>query len=514
MGCMGVVSSGTDAASCAFTSTARSDRARLLYSRLPQVGAFLDLPAMRKLLQTAPRQLVVDATRRRVTELRSRLQASERGDDEFNADQLNAALAAMPDAIAADLEVARSPSLRRVINASGVLLQTNLGRAPLSKRALERIAAVAQGYCNLEYDLASGERGERAGAVEDLILRFLRVRLGENAALEDHAALIVNNCAAAMYLALNTLAEGGEVIVSRGELVEIGGGFRIPEILDKSGATLREVGTTNRTRVADYAAAITPATRLLLRVHRSNFRMDGFTEQPSLAELVALGERAGVPVFEDQGTGCAVALEGYGIREESNWPAAIQSGAALVTASGDKLLGGPQCGLLLGRSSYIEGMRSNPFYRAFRADKLTYAALEGTLLDYLSDELSVPVIRMLSLSAEQVGQRCKRFAAAVQTPELEAEIVPTSSVVGGGTTPGATLPSYAVALRHVSISDADLSARLRTGEPPIVTRIRDGQVLLDLRTVAEVEEPIAIAAIRQSLCEPESPGPLAHSEPG
>jgi L-seryl-tRNA(Ser) seleniumtransferase len=307
---------------------------------------------------------------------------------------------------------------------------------------------------------------------------------------------VVNNCAAATYLALNSLAEGGEVIVSRGELVEIGGGFRIPDILRKSGAVLREVGTTNRTRISDYADAITPATRLLLRVHRSNFRIEGFTERPTLQELIHLSAQSSVPVFEDQGTGCAMHLDQYAINDEAYWPESVSSGLDLVASSGDKLLGGPQCGILVGRSAIIESIRSNPLYRAFRVDKLTYAALEGTLSAYLDgNRESIPVIRMLAVQPEAIERRCHAWADALRSSVLHASVVATRSLVGGGTTPGASLPSFAVALEHTGTSETTLAERLRRVDPPIVGRTCDRRVWLDLRTVPEDQDDLLIRRI-------------------
>ena len=275
------------------------------------------------------------------------------------------------------------------------------------------------------------------------------------------------------------------MIVSRGELVEIGGGFRIPEILRKSGAILREVGTTNRTRVADYASAITPQTRLILRVHRSNFRLEGFTERPSMQALIEVGAQNSIPVFEDQGTGCLVRLDAYGIPDESCWLDSATAGLSLVASSGDKLLGGPQCGILVGRRPLIDRIRENPLYRTYRVDKLTYAALEATLIDYLNGKQeSIPAIAMLAMGAETIRLRCEAVAAAVRSPSLTTGVVPTRSVVGGGTTPGASLPSFAVALQHIELSEHTLASRLRRLDPPIVSRVANQRVVLDLRTVA------------------------------
>jgi L-seryl-tRNA(Ser) seleniumtransferase len=463
------------------------------YRMLPQLGEFVGRDQIQQLLDTYPEDVVTEASRRVIARLRSHLQQGAMADE-----KLEIAIEQLADSVAAELAKDRTQSFRSVINATGVILQTNLGRAPLGNAAIRRIEEVAAGYCNLEFDLASGERGDRGGSIEKLILRLLANKrsISADADAASQSALVVNNCAAATYLALNTLAEGGEVIVSRGELVEIGGGFRIPDVLRKSGVLLREVGTTNRTRISDYAAAITPATRLLLRVHRSNFRIEGFTERPSLQELIHLGARASVPVFEDQGTGCAVHLDEYGIDDEAYWPDSASGGLDLVSCSGDKLLGGPQCGILVGKCTVIEMIRSNPLYRAFRVDKLTLAALEGTLSTYLDgDRESIPVLRMLAMQPEEVQRRCNRIADALRSSSLHAEVIATRSVVGGGTTPGASLPSFAVALEHSSMSETTMAARLRGLDPPIVGRICDRCVRLDLRTVPEDQDDLLIRRI-------------------
>ena len=375
-------------------------------------------------------------------------------------------------------------SLRPVINATGVILHTNLGRAPLSGGALRHVVEVAQDYCNLEFDLENGLRSRRDSHVESLVLRALGTASTPAADSHRHGVIIVNNCAAATMLALNSLAEKSEVIVSRGELVEIGGGFRIPEILEKSGAILREVGTTNRTRLADYESAIGPGTGLLLRVHQSNFSIEGFTERPSLQELVELSKRAGIPLFEDQGTGLLSSLERFGISGEPSLLQSFESGVDLIAASGDKLLGGPQCGILVGRIDLIDRIRKNPLLRALRVDKLTYAALEGTLLEHLSEETSsIPVERMLSVPPEDLMRRCREVAERINSSQLVFDIVPVASLVGGGTAPKATLQSCAISLRHTSFPAVELLARLRKLEPPIIGRISDDTVLLDLRTV-------------------------------
>ena len=467
-----------------------------LYRKLPQVGELLNRPDFVRLQQTYPRPLIAGALRSTLQELRSEIEAGHHDED-----SLAFALDGLSRKVADRLRHATRPSLRPVLNATGVILQTNLGRAPLSEAAIQHIAEVARGYSNLEFDLESGERSSRDLHVERLILNVIALKSGQSVADFAHkSAAVVNNCAAANFLALNTLAEGGEVIVSRGELVEIGGGFRVPDILRKSGAILREVGTTNRTRLSDYAAAITPQTRLILRVHRSNFRMEGFTERPALEELLELGNRASIPVFEDQGTGCIVDLAKTGIDDESSWIQSASSDLALVACSGDKLLAGPQCGILVGAKLHLDRIRANPLLRALRVDKLTYAALEATLLAYLTaTEETLPAIAMLRMPAESARARCLAMAETLRSAGASVEVVETRSVVGGGTTPGATLASFAVALRSAHVSETVLATTMRQLDPPVVARIREGRVLLDLRTIPPAEDALLAQLLIQAL---------------
>ncbi len=373
------------------------------------------------------------------------------------------------------------PSLRRVINATGVVLHTNLGRAPLAAAAREAAARVAAGYGNLEYDLQAGERGSRY----DHCAELLRELTGAE------AALVVNNNAAAVVLALNTLAEGRDAIVSRGELVEIGGSFRVPEVMAKSGARMREVGSTNKTHREDYEAAISADTGAILKVHRSNFRIVGFTAEVSLAELATLGRTHGVPVVNDLGSGLLLDLESIGLPHEPTASDALRDGADVVTMSGDKLLGGPQAGIILGRAEWIARMRKNPLCRAFRVDKLTLAALEATLALYRDPELAireVPVLRMLALGAEELEQRARLWVDRLREAGVSAEAVPGASTVGGGAYPGVELPTTLVALNAAMRSAREVEAALRQGEPAVVARIVDGRVVLDPRTVFEEEE--------------------------
>ena len=360
-----------------------------------------------------------------------------------------------------ELQAARTPSLRRVLNATGVIVHTNLGRAPLVAEAIAQVVETARGYSNLEFDLRDGVRGSR----QDHVAAILRRLTGAE------AALVVNNNAAAILLALAALGEGREVIVSRGELIEIGDGFRIPDVLARSGAKLVEVGTTNRTRVKDYDKAVGPDTALLLRVHQSNFRVVGFTELPRLDELATVARRHGVPLVDDQGSGALAELSGEPSAKES-----LAAGADLVCFSGDKLLGGPQAGIVVGRADLVERLRRHPLQRALRADKLTLAALEGTLRVYLDAPEQIPVLRMLGQDAATVRARAERLASL-----LGGTVETTVGRVGGGALPLAELPSFACAVEEW------LAAPLRTGEPPVVGVVRDGKLLLDCLTVDDEE---------------------------
>jgi L-seryl-tRNA(Ser) seleniumtransferase len=366
-----------------------------------------------------------------------------------------------------ELVARRRPRLRRVLNATGVVVHTNLGRAPLAEEALERLHEVARGYSNLEFDLGSGSRGSR----QDHLAAALRDLTGAE------AALVVNNNAGAVLLALAALAEGREVVVSRGELVEIGDGFRIPDVLARSGARLVEVGTTNRTRLADYESALTDGTAVVLRVHQSNFRMVGFTERPPLRDLSRLAERRGLVLVDDLGSGALTPLGDEPTARES-----LEAGAHLVTFSGDKLLGGPQAGIVVGRADVVERLRRHPLHRALRSDKLTLAALEGTLAAFRSGD--VPVLRMLGEPAEEVRARAERLAA-LTGGEVEA----TVARVGGGALPLAEIESYACALPE------SLASSLREADPPVIGIVRDGRLLLDCRTLTEAEVDEAARAI-------------------
>ncbi|MGE5204555.1 MAG: L-seryl-tRNA(Sec) selenium transferase, partial [Chlamydiota bacterium] len=411
----------------------------------------------------------------------------------LTAEGVDLAVSGLAEAIERYLRHALQFSLRSIINASGVVLHTNLGRAPLAPAALDHLRAVASTYSNLEFDTSKGERGKR-----DVHLERLFARLFAFPDSEPVATVVVNNNAAAVLLALNTLAEGGEVIVSRGELVEIGGSFRIPEVMAKSGAILREVGTTNRTRIADYDRSVNDKTRLLLRVHRSNFQITGFTEQPPLSELVELGRKRGIPVMEDLGSGALIDLRSVGISGEPGVADSLRAGVDVVTYSGDKLLGGPQAGMLSGRRELIARIRSNPLFRALRVDKLAYAALEATLLAYVrQDHDAIPALRMLRLAPEEIERRAEAVKQKLEAEasRLSLEIVDGRSVVGGGAAPAATLPSRLLAVTCEDLSADELATRLRAGDPPIVARVEEGRVLLDLRAVFPEQDELVVRAL-------------------
>jgi L-seryl-tRNA(Ser) seleniumtransferase len=417
------------------------------------------LPSVDELSRSVDDPLAVDAARAVLARARDEIRAGGDPGD------LHARLTD-------ELGRARAPRLRRALNATGVIVHTNLGRAPLAEAALERVQEIGRGYSNLEYDLGAGTRGSR----QDHAAAVLRRLTGAE------AVLVVNNNAAAVLLALAALAEGREVLVSRGELIEIGDGFRIPEVLARSGARLVEVGTTNRTHVADYERAIGPETAVLLRVHQSNFRIVGFTEQPTLRELSQVAQSHELPLVDDLGSGAFAQFE-----DEPSAKDALAAGADLVCFSGDKLLGGPQAGIVVGRAALVEKLRRHPLQRALRADKLTLAALEGTLLAYLDSPDRIPVVRMLREQAGEVRRRAERLCKAVG-----GELEETVARVGGGALPLAEIPSWACAVEE------SLAASLRTGEPPVVGVVRDGRLLLDCRTLTDGEAHEVAEAVRRA----------------
>ncbi len=459
-----------------------------LLRTLPNTDEVLAHPALAETVAAVPRALVLDAVRSAIGDARSRLL----GGEEFEP----SAAAIAQDAVARATLAAR-PSLRRVINATGIIVHTNLGRSVLSERAAAAVAEVASGYSTLEADVESGERGSRHVHVESLLCRLTGAE----------AAMAVNNNAAAVMLGIAGLARGREAIVSRGQLVEIGGSFRIPDIMAESGATMVEVGTTNKTHLADYENALTANTGLLLKVHSSNYRVVGFTEEVSLSELVDLGALHGVPVMEDQGSGVLIDLTRFGLPDEPTVGASVAAGAAVVTASGDKLLGGPQAGLLMGRSDVIDRLKKHPMARALRLDKMTLAALEATLSAYLDEERAlreIPTLRMLTAPQSEVRARAEALAVRIREALGEANDVAVADDVaraGGGSLPLADIASAVVAIAQREMPVAKLEGLLRCGgEPAIVARIKDDRLLIDPRTLlSPAEEDAVVVRLREVL---------------
>jgi L-seryl-tRNA(Ser) seleniumtransferase len=449
---------------------------------IPSIDELRRRPAVRALEAAFGADATVDALRAAASEVRA---AIARGDGRLGA---GGAAADVESGAAARLRSAFGSSLRPVINATGVVVHTNLGRAPLAAAAIDRIAQIASGYASLEYDLARGARGRRDVHAEGLLCRLTGAE----------AAVVVNNNAAATMIVLAALAAGREVIVSRGELVEIGGGFRVPDVMAQSGAVLREVGTTNKTRASDYAAAIGARTALILRVHPSNFRIEGFTERPQLSDLVAVGKTFNIPVAEDLGSG----LLGSGtIGDEPAVRDTVAVGVDVCCFSGDKLLGGPQAGIIVGRRAPIDRIRAHPLMRALRADKLTYAALEATLVEYAAGRaaLTVPVQRMLATTAEAVRTRAEIVARAIGAlAGWRTSLADGCSAVGGGSAPGVELPTWLVVVERDGTSPDALDASLRRLDPPIVARIERDRVVLDLRTVLP-EQDAQLARLFASL---------------
>jgi L-seryl-tRNA(Ser) seleniumtransferase len=444
--------------------------------QLPSVDRLLQEPAVEALLRVAPRSAVVEAVRDSLAAARTRRAGPP---EDWGAE------------IADRLEQRTRPGLRQVLNATGVVLHTNLGRAPLAEVAVRAMVAIAGGYSNLEFDLSSGTRGSRNDHCRLLLRRVTGA--------ED--ALVVNNAAGALMLALNAHADGRDVLISRGELIEIGGSFRIPDILARSGARLREVGTTNRTHLEDYRRALDQDVGAILTVHRSNFEQRGFVASPEPEALARLAEEAGVPYLYDVGSGLLADLSPWGLTSEPRVVDALAAGAGLVLFSGDKLLGGPQAGCMVGGADLVAHCRSNPFARALRADKLTLAALEATLALYQEPDAavrSIPVLRMLTLDPGELMARAKRLAALCPA-SLHAEIRPGHSAVGGGSFPGAVLPTTLVALDAGEMGPDSLALRLRVAEPPVVTRVAGDRVLLDPRTLPEASFATVAQALEQAL---------------
>ncbi|HLZ93162.1 MAG TPA: L-seryl-tRNA(Sec) selenium transferase [Candidatus Acidoferrum sp.] len=456
-----------------------------LLRQIPSVDDLLAEPRLAALTQRVDRELVLDITRTVLADLRARITA------EGTAAVVALNAGALEEQISSMVERVLASTLEPVINASGVILHTNLGRAPLSGAALEEIQRSATSYNNLEYDLEMGARGKRDVHVAELLQRLTGAE----------AAIVVNNCAAAVLLALGALAKGGEVLVSRGELIEIGDGFRIPEIMEQSGAVLREVGTTNRTRIADYENAVSENTRVLLRVHPSNFTITGFAEKPSLDELVSLGARFHLPVIEDLGSGLLVDLSSVGMVEPTVRQS-VDAGVSMVMFSADKLLGGPQAGIIAGKKELIGRVRRHPLFRALRVDKLTTAALAGTLGAYLRGAVDeIPALHMIRASLQEVKRRTENFlrelTPEVPLGEVELEIADGKSLAGGGSTPTQSIPTKLIRIASARYSAAQLEQRMRRAPAgiPVIARVEDDRLILDLRTVFPQQEP----ALRKTL---------------
>lgn len=465
-----------------------------LLRSLPSIERLLERPLASQLSAVLSRERVRDLLREITGELREEL-VSETKPSDISPQSLAELVERRLELRAAEYS---EPSLRRVINATGVVIHTNLGRAPLARQAIEAVSEAAAHYSNLEYDLTRGERGHRETHCQELLARLTG----------SEAAAIANNNAAAVLLVLNTLAEGGEAIVSRGELIEIGGSFRIPDVMEKSGATLREVGTTNRTRISDYERAISERTKLILRVHPSNYRIIGFTERPTVEQIADLGRRTGVPSFEDLGSGCLIDLSPYGVNGEPVVAESLKAGISVVSFSGDKMLGGPQAGVIAGSREIVDRVHRNPLMRALRVDKMTYAAIEATLGLYERGVAltEVPVIRSIAATREEIAGRAARFCESVTRltdGRLKASVEEGASVIGGGSAPEVKLPTALVALDGGALSAASVEERLRCYEVPIITRTERDRVMIDLRTVGEDDEAIILEAIA-ALAQPAS----------
>lgn len=459
---------------------------QLLFREIPKVDEMLAWPEVRIGAEGFPRWELLDAVREILARRRDQLAGLS-----DPATDAGGSRAGLTERVLSLLRKRGGTSLRPVINASGIIVHTNLGRSPLAREALEQIERVAGGYSNLEYALDRGERGSRQEHCEELLRRLTGAE----------AALAVNNNAAAVFLCLNTIADGREVVVSRGQLVEIGGSFRIPDVMRKSGALLREVGTTNKTRPADYREAIGPATALLLRVHTSNFRVVGFTAAVGLPDLVAIGRAADIPVMDDLGSGCLVDFAPFGLPGEPTVQDAVAAGAGIVTFSGDKLLGAPQAGIIAGRRDLIDQIRKNPLHRAMRIDKLTLAGLEATLRLYLEGERGrtrIPVVRMITEPVEAVRRRA-RLVLRRLTPEIRAawgaSVVSSSCQVGGGALPLEPLPSAALALGSAERPAHRLETALRRAPLAVIGRLQEGRLLLDMRTIADGEAAMLASAV-------------------
>ncbi len=460
--------------------------------RIPSVEEILSRPEIQDLLRSQPRGVVVEAIRRGLKRLREEILRKE-DPSEFDASFFS--FDSLLPLFQKEIELQVNPRLIRVINATGIIIHTNLGRSPLHTSALQHMVEISKSYSNLEYDLERGERGSRYSHVEDLLCRLTGAE----------SALVVNNNAGAVLLALNTIAEGREAIVSTGELVEIGGSFRIPDVMKRSGAILKEVGTTNRTYLSDYEKAIGPQTALLLKVHTSNFRIMGFTAEVSLEELVQLGKKHGLTVMNDLGSGCLIDLSRYGLEKEPTVQEAIKTGVDVVTISGDKLLGGPQAGILLGKKGLLDLIKINPLTRALRIDKLTLAALESTLLLYLDEKKvmeEIPTLRMISFDMKRLkgrGRRLLRRLSKEAQGQARFTLREDSSEVGGGALPLQKLPTFVLAIHPLHLSVNGLEERLRRGDPPVIARISKEELILDMRTIFDEEILLLVRCLEKAL---------------
>ena len=452
-----------------------------LLRQIPKVDELMKQPRLQQLCETVPAQKVTEAVRQILDALRSGI--------------LNGSIEELPDVqtlcdqVVASANKKAEYSLKKVINATGIILHTNLGRACISRRAAEAACEVAQSYSTLEYNLQAGRRGTRYSHVEQLLCKLTGAE----------SALVVNNNAAAVLLILSDMAQGGQVITSRGELVEIGGSFRVPDIMEACGAELKEVGTTNKTHLWDYDRAITEKTRALMKVHTSNYRIVGFSETPSLPELVELGHSRGLPVIEDLGSGCLVDLQQFGIHGEPTVQDSVRAGVDVVSFSGDKLLGGPQAGIIVGRKAIVDKLKKHPLTRAMRVDKMTLAALEATLRSYdagLMDE--IPTIAMLGATPALLRGKADALCALMTGTGIAAEVVPTEGQVGGGSVPTQMLPSFAVAVQPAQVNLDQLETNLRLGSPAIIGRINHDRFLLDVRTLREEDFDAIVKAVAEA----------------
>lgn len=464
----------------------KKDDLKKYLRKLPKVDEVLSWPSIKSLLEKYPRMLVVDGVRKGIDEVRARLLNVE--DNKGALEILNS----MEKTIFTTVQNVCDYHLKPVINATGVVLHTNLGRAPLAEVAIERIKEVASGYSNLEYDLEAGKRGSRYSHVEELLKKICGAE----------SAFVVNNNASAVLLALNTFAFQKEVIVSRGEMIEIGGSFRIPEIMKISGAKLVEVGTTNKTHLRDYEEAINENTALILKVHPSNYRIVGFTKEVELKDLVELGQKYQIPVMYDAGSGALIDFASKGFHEEPAIQKAVEVGVDIITFSGDKLLGGPQAGIVVGKAKYVDKMKKNHLNRALRIDKLTLAALEATLRLYLEENPweKIPTLKMLSMSLDEVRKKAmklKRILLKEFSGKIKAEVIQTIARSGGGALPNVDIKSYGVALQFASMSPQCVAEALRFTEPPVIVLVQDEKVILDARTILEGEEVKIVSAFKQ-----------------